>query len=98
MAINITTSREDVLTMLIEGELPCDGISVEKGVLGLWVDNRLATRKSEWTPKRLGSIYIDGDEATTSELVDLVREALGESAQYVYRIAPDGRMLAANWL
>ena len=94
----ITTSRDGVFNLLNEGQLPCDGISVEKGALDLWVDHRLFFGKSEWTPKKVGCIYIDGDEMTASELADLVREALGEGTRYVYRIAPDGRMLAANWL
>lgn len=95
---SITTSREGALTLLAEGQVPFDGISVEKGIIGLWADDRLTTGKSEWTPRQLASVYIDGDEATPSELADLVREALGEGTRYVYRIAPDGRMLAANWL
>lgn len=100
MMRTMTVSRGELAVLLAEGQIPFDGISVEKGCVRLWADARLCAGKDHWVPQCIETIFVEDEEGELSEgqLSDIVRDALGEGTRYVYRVAPDGRKLADDWL
>lgn len=99
MKVFRTTNHESIITIIRDALVPCDGISVEKGRIGFWIDERFRVGVSAglgWSVKLVAQIVADG--IPESVLRDLVCDGLGGAVRYVYHLAPDGSLIEENWL